>query len=130
MIVNSPEPPDIYSFMEQFNSVAGHLPDVPDWFWQGMTVWAVGWAAGKAIEWTFKHRKQIFDKLGRNLKPIVISMNPFSLTVEAKKIAVSDDFTLIWNTRSTVGSERQALWNLEASTLPERVLDEGLELVS
>ena len=99
--VKLPDPPDIHSFIEQLDSVVGHLPDVPDWFWQGMTVWAVGWVAGKGIEWTWKHRKQIFDKLGPTPKPTVLSMNPLHLTVEAQKIAANKDLNTRWNIRST-----------------------------
>ncbi len=123
MVVNPPDPPDIHSVIEQLDLA---VEQVPDWLWQGLAVWA----AGKGIEWTFKHRKQIFDKLGQTPKPIVISLNPLNLTVEVQKIAVSKDLNLRWNTRSTVGNELQALWNVEASTPPVRLMDQGLELLS
>ncbi len=130
MVVNPPDPPDIHSFMEQFNSVAGHLPDMPDWFWKGMTVWAVGWAVGKSIEWTWKHREKIAEKLRPSRTPVLLSG-----TLEGKggfggTITVGSERQVLYDVRSTVGSERQALWNVEASTPPERLLDEGLELVS
>ncbi len=126
--INPPDPPDIHSLIEQLGSAVEQGPEVADWLWHGMAVWAVG----KSIEWAWKHR----EKLLRSTPPTQTIHAGYSPSEEQSFGATVVELVGSVTARSsvtgtlTVGSERQALWNVEASTLPERLLDVGIELVS
>jgi len=58
----------------------------------------------KATKWTWNHRKDFADKLGRTPKDIVINAQPLTLHAEVPPVHI------------TVASERQILYNVEAPT--------------
>jgi hypothetical protein len=66
------------------------MVDVPDWLWQGMTIWA----AGKSIEWAWKHRRTIAEQLRKTPEDIVIQLQPLSVGVEAQPAIVTAEANL------------------------------------
>lgn len=123
MVAYPPEPPDIHSVIEQLDSAVEQLPDVPDWFWQGLAVWAVG----KGIEWTWKHREAIAQSLKR--QPV--------LHEYLARIDSDSELTLRITHIKGGGSASTAkagggIVTVEVPTpsLTERLVDEGLELLS
>jgi hypothetical protein len=78
------------------------MNDVPDWLWQGLSVWAVG----KSLEWAWNHRKVIADKVSRTPEDIVINLQPLTLRAEAPpiRIAVTDKLDITDSVTSKVTS--------------------------
>lgn len=117
MGVNVPEP-DLHSVMQQLESAAEQLPDVPDWLLQGLAVWA----AGKGIEWTWKHRKRITQAFRgpRHIERTVTDQ--LGLTDNVQPVLLS----------GSVGARATAhgVLTVGSPSLAKRLTDEGLELVS
>ena len=61
------------------------MPNVPDWFWQGLAVWL----SAKGIEWVWNHRQEVAAKLERTSEDIVINLQPLTLRAEAQPAHVS-----------------------------------------
>jgi hypothetical protein len=109
---------------------------VPDWFWQGLAVWAVV----KGIEWTWKHRNQVMRTLTK--QPIIkrsavhiqgtssLTARPIKRTV-TDQLGLSDDVQPVLLSGS-IGGKGTFTGELTVGSpsLTKRLTDEGLELVS
>ncbi len=131
--VTPPDLPNIHSVIEQLDSAVGH---VPDWLWQNLVSDLIHdglWAAAVLTLLAWKHRKKIAEKLRwstRSIQVIHAGSIPSAESFGSPTITVGSERQALWDVRSTVGSERQVLWRVEAPTLTERLVDEGLELLS
>jgi hypothetical protein len=130
MLVNPPGPPDIHSLIKPLDLAVEH---VPDWLWQGVAANLISEAliGTPVLIWlAWKHREKIAEKLRLSQEPVLLSETAVGRSSAKGTLTVGSNRQILNDVRSTVGSERQALWNVKASTLPERLLDKGLELLS
>jgi hypothetical protein len=133
--VNTPDPPDIPSVIEQLDSAVEH---VPDWLWQGVAsnLISEGLIATPFLVWlAWKHREKILHTLTK--QPVVKRSaahirGTSSLTARTIKITVNGGIGTMDSFTSTVGKSLGLRWNIEAPTasLTERLAEEGLELLS
>ncbi len=115
MVVNPPELPDIHLVLEQLDSAVEH---VPDWLLQGLAVWA----ASKGIEWTWKHRQAIAQRLRKPRHIRVTVTDGIGITDNVQPVLLS----------GSIGAKATLTGELTVSrpSLAERLADEGIELLS
>lgn len=101
------------------------MNDVPDWLWQGLTVWA----AAKSIEWAWIHREAIAQRLRRPRHMTRTVTDRLGLTdtvtltgggiaghaqAGGGTLTAGTQAQILYDVRALAGTERQILYNVEA----------------
>jgi hypothetical protein len=129
--VNTPDPPDIPSVIEQLDSAVEH---VPDWLWQGVAsnLISEGLIATPFLVWlAWKHRKEIATKLLRsNPQPFAASgggsVSRFRYSGSTATVREHDVIRPAFG-NTTSRSFPPTL--IAQPSLAEQIADEGLELL-
>ncbi len=103
------------------------MPEIPQWLAQGgvLNITADVISIGLACRYLWKYRAKIYGIVRRAPKPVVVSLEPLELRAKTGGISI-----VTGNLSITAGSKVTATGRVRSSSIAERVLDQGLDVLS